>query len=226
MRSSFFAFATCCGLLAASASAADPVTVVPNRRSHGDVKMETAITAHPIASIVEQPAALPPLPEGVEELSFQDFYKMPVGRYGLEPSERLMGMNGKTVRLTGYFVFEDWATCNCGPESLVPGEKNPRRRMPAWMKHVIPGRIMMASVPTTVSLGHYGLCDDLPPHVAFISVQDRFGEPVFYKPGLFSVIGKVEVGQKQELDGRVSFVRLVVEKEEGFLRAGQGVAAR
>jgi len=184
--------------------------------------MRASVSRLPISAQAGMAAELPPLPAGVEELKFADFYKMPVGPKGLEPSEKLLGLNGRKVRLSGFFVFEDWSTCSCPqtppPTVLSPAAACRAAMQPAWMKHVVPGRIMLAPVPTTVSLGHYGLCDDLPPQVAYLEVAPRFGEPVFYQPGVFAVIGTLTLGTKEEADGRTSYVHVKVEREENIQR--------
>ncbi len=185
--------------------------------------MQANVPRLPVSAQASLTAELPPLPEGVEELKFSDFYKLPVGPRGLEPSAELLAMNGKKVRLSGFFVFEDWSTCSCPqtpapPKPLSPAAARRAAMEPAWMKHVVPGRIMFAPVPTTVSLGHYGLCDDLPPQVAYLEVVPKFGEPVFYQPGIFSVIGTLTLGTKEEPDGRSSYVHVKVENDADIVR--------
>lgn len=182
----------------------------------------------PIAPRVQAAGApaLPPLPAGVEELSFAEFYKMPVGPRGLEPGARLQSLDGKKVRLAGWFVFEDWSTCSCTP-TTTPARAPGKRAVvtPGWMKHVVPGRAMLAAVPTAVSLGHYDLCDDLPPQVAYLHIAPQFGEPVFYRPGFFAVTGTLALGNKTEADQRISFVRLAVAAEADIVPVGPPPAA-
>jgi hypothetical protein len=192
--------------------------------------MQAGVQRLPVSAQAGLKAELPPLPEGVEELKFADFYKLPVGPRGLEPSAHLLSLDGKKVRLSGFFVFEDWGSCSCPAEpqpTAAPNTPAARRQrvLPAWMKHVVPGRIMLSPVPVTVSLGHYGLCDDLPPQVAFLEIVPRFGEPVFYQPGIFAVTGTLKLGTKEEPDGRVSFVRVKVEQEANVVRLAASAAA-
>ncbi|MEK0448212.1 MAG: hypothetical protein RL088_480 [Verrucomicrobiota bacterium] len=208
---------------ASQGAAQTPVEEPAPRRgtSVGERPIRAAVPRLPIIAQAAFTAELPPLPEGVEDLKFADFYKMPVGPRGLEPTERLLALDGKKVRLSGFFVFEDWATCTCPDEPATPPKTAAARRAaarPKWMKHVVPGRIMFAPLPVTVSLGHYGLADDLPAQVAFLDVVPRFGEPVFYQPGIFSVIGTLSLGHKQEIDGRISHVRVKVEKDTDIVR--------
>ncbi len=192
-----------------------------NRRKHpgGNRPIEAAVERLPLSHLSGKATVAPsPLPEGVEELRFEDFYKMPVGPRGLEMSERLHALAGKQVRLVGYFVYEDWTTCACPDEAPVPAKKSRRPAAPAWMKHVTPGRAMLASVPTSVSLGHYGLGDELPPQTAFVQIASRFGEPVAFKPGTYAVMGTLELGNREEPDGRISYVRLAVQSDSQIER--------
>lgn len=147
---------------------------------------------------------LPPLPEGVVDLDFRDFFKTPVGDYGLELTERLQSLDGKRVRFLGYMVYEDLTRCNsCTTVRTMGG-----RPIPAWMEATVPGRMMFTSRPASVSHAHYGLADDLPPQTVFVTVPDKIGQLVPYTPGPMLITGILSVGSKKEMDGRVSIVRL------------------
>lgn len=147
---------------------------------------------------------LPPLPDGVKELNFRDFYKMPVGDYGLEMTEKLRALDGQRVRIIGFMVHEDLSRCNsCTVAKTVGG-----RPVPAWMEATVPGRMMFTSRPCAVSFSHYGLSDDLPPQTLFVTVPEKVGQLVPYTPGPMLLTGILSVGSKKEMDGRVSYVRL------------------
>jgi hypothetical protein len=199
----------------------------PRKRIRGSGVERQVVTAPsqlPVSRWTDEPVNLPPLPEGVEDLKFSNFFKMPVGPLGLEVTDQLRGMEGKMVRLVGYFVFEDWSSCSCPAPEPVPKVRGGRMQ-PAWMQHVIPGRVMMSSLPMSVSLGHYGLSEDLPPQLVFVRIGSRFGEPVFHRPGLFAVTGKLSLGNREEPDGRISFVRLEVEEESAIQSVGRSAEA-
>lgn len=51
--------------------------------------------------------SLPPLPAGVTDLPFSDFYTLPVGPKGLEPTAKLQSLNNKRVRIVGHMAHED-----------------------------------------------------------------------------------------------------------------------
>ncbi len=213
--------------MAATCGAGEPEEGVRRLRRGGDRPI-VAVTSHlPVSRWTDAAVNLPPLPDGVAEIRFSEFYKMPVGPLGLERSEKLVALEGQLVRLVGYFVFEDWSTCSC-PSTEAPSEapaRNGRPAAPAWMKHVIPGRAMLCSLPASVSLGHYGLSEDLPPQVAFLTLQSRFGEPVFYRPGLFAVTGKLSLGNREEPDGRTSYVRISVDEESDIVAVGHATSS-
>lgn len=151
----------------------------------------------------EQPK-LPPLPEGVEELKFSEFFKTPVGPKGLEITEQLKSMDGKRVRIVGYMVKEDPTACN----SCVNTADAKKKRLPAWMEAIVPGRMMLTPYPAAVSHSHYALADDLPPQTVFIEVPELIGEMVPYTPGVLALTGTISVGNKNEMDNRISIVRL------------------
>ena len=194
------------------------------RGSSVERRVVTASSQVPVSRWTDDAVNLPPLPEGVEELRFAEFFKTPVGPRGLEVTAQTLGLVGKTVRLVGYFVFEDWSACACPAPEPVPKARGGRPQ-PAWMQHVIPGRVMMSGLPMSVSLGHYGLSEDLPPQLVFVRIGSRFGEPVFHRPGLFAVTGKLSLGNREEPDGRISFVRLEVEEESGIQSVGRSAEA-
>ena len=52
-------------------------------------------------------AQLPPLPAGVAELHFSEFFRLPAGPLGLEFTERLKSLDGRRVRIVGYVVGSD-----------------------------------------------------------------------------------------------------------------------
>lgn len=199
-------------------SADEPRPVRGNARP-----LVASISRPPVSHMTELQGTLPPLPEGVTELKFSEFFKTPVGARGMEPSEKLRQLDGRKVRLVGYFVFEDWTACSCPPDGAAPVTpvKKGRPAPPAWMKHVVPGRAMFAPMPVAVSLGHFGLSDDLPLQVAFLNIADRFGEPVFFRPGIYTATGTVSLGNRDEADGRVSYVRLAVERDSDIQPAGR-----
>src|SRR5688500_1490472 len=60
-------------------------------------------------SLQAAPQTLPPLPRGVMELKFSEFFVSPVGPRGLAFTEKLLGLDGKRVRIAGYMVEQEKA---------------------------------------------------------------------------------------------------------------------
>jgi hypothetical protein len=138
---------------------------------------------------------LPAPPPSVAELKFREFFRMPVGPRGLEPSERLLALDGKKVRIVGFMVQQE---------------------LPA------PGRFILAPMPIQMSDDEDGLADDLPPNVVFVHYQAPGDAPLPFLPGLLQFTGTLEVGALDEGDGRVSTVRLRLDApaSEALVRLG------
>jgi hypothetical protein len=68
------------------------------------------------------PAAqeLPPLPKGVSELKFSEFFVNPIGPGGLELTEKLTALDGRRVRILGHMVRQEHATKGWFLLTLVP----------------------------------------------------------------------------------------------------------
>ncbi len=119
-------------------------------------------------------------------LDFDQFYRRPVGPYGLEPTETLLALDGARVRITGFMVDEE-----------AP----------------LPGRFLLAPLRVALSEVEDGPADDLPPAVIFVHLEgrDRQGR-VVYQKGRLTLTGLLQVGNRDEPDGRVSMVRLVPDR--------------
>jgi hypothetical protein len=126
---------------------------------------------------------LPPLPEGVTELGFDEFYKMPVGDRGLEPTGKLLSLNGKRVRIVGYMA-----------EMQLRGNR----------------QMIFAPVPLKAQPLEYGQADDIPAAHVLVRVPGNASERVPFTPGLMLLTGKLTVGGRS-LDGENAFVRLLLD---------------
>jgi hypothetical protein len=132
------------------------------------------------------PQALGAPPAGVTDLRFRDFYRMPVGPKGLEPSHLLAALNGKKVRMVGFMVHQEQPIAN---------------------------RFILAHLPVSMSEDEDGLADDLPPNVVFVHVQHAPELPLIHLSGLLQFSGTLSVGPVEEVDGRVSGVRLLLDSD-------------
>lgn len=121
----------------------------------------------------------------IAELKFSDFFRLPVGPYGLEPTAKLLSLNGKRVAIRGYIV---------------------RRQIS------LPGAFLLAPYPVVMSDEADGPADDLPAaHLLALLPGDDARRPVPYQRGLFLLTGTLELGAREEQDGRIYFARLHVE---------------
>lgn len=129
---------------------------------------------------------LPPVPDGVTHLKFSDFFVCPTGPRGLEYTAEIKRLDGQRVRILGFMV---------------------RQTRPA------PGTIILAPYMAATHEGEYGLCDDLPPATLFVHVPKYSDLAVPFTPGPLLLTGKLELGSRQETDGRISHVRLLLDPE-------------
>lgn len=129
---------------------------------------------------------LPPAAEGVTDLRFSDFFRTPVGPRGLELTDKLRALDGRRVRVLGFMV---------------------RQTRPS------PGVAILAPYAFATHEGEYGLCDDLPPALVFVDVPKFRDIAVPHTPGPLLLTGTLELGPKEQADGRVSLVRLRLDPE-------------
>jgi len=120
------------------------------------------------------------------DLKFREFFKLPNGPRGLEPTERLKSLAGRRVAIVGYMVRQD-----------------------------VPANDFFVLSPVPVSLGDQdeSLADDLPASVVFVHFQAPGATPPVFLPGLLRVCGTLILGAQEESDGHVSSVRLQLDAE-------------
>lgn len=152
-----------------------------------------AVVPHRVAAL-EVRGELPPPRAGVASIKFGEFFRIPIGPLGLEPTEKLMALNGKRVRLVGYMVKEETPTA---------------------------GRFLLSPLPVSLGDEDESLSDDLPATAVSVHLQGSKNQGTPYVGGLIQITGNLEVGAKDEADGRVSSVRLVLDPQisQQILRA-------
>ena len=124
---------------------------------------------------------VPPLPNGVTELKFSEFFALPVGPRGLELTEKLRGLEGRRVRILGYMAQ--------------------RAEQP-------PGGFLLTPFPMQVKDQDN---DFFPASVLQVSVPTMRGQTVPFAPGLMLLTGTLATGNRVEPDERVSLVRLALD---------------
>ena len=147
-----------------------------------------AIALSLTASIVAAPCLAQPgrvAPEQTppaQDLVFSEFYVMPIGPRGLQPTNKLLGLRDKRVRLVGYMVREE---------------------------KPLTGVFMLA--PHAVQLAEVadGPADDLPATTVFVHLpSEQQQRLIAYRPGSLEVTGTLELGAQTERNQRVSYTRL------------------
>lgn len=135
----------------------------------------------------------------VTDIKFSEFFKLPIGPRGLEPTEKLISLSGKKVRLLGFMAREE---------------------EPA------PGVFIFAPLPVKIADRADGAADDLPPTATFVHVEKDADKVVPYTPGLLLLTGRLEVGAKNEPLDRVSTVRLYLDPPAVVSQAPREKSAR
>jgi hypothetical protein len=134
----------------------------------------------------------------VTDLKFSEFYET-IGDRGLRFTRRILGLDGRKVRILGYIV---------------------ERQAP------VPGTVLLTPIPVRLHEHEAGHADDLPAASVFVTVPDRPGEVVPYTPGLFLLTGTLQLGNHEEVDGRVSSVRLILDPPATHSPDGQPAPER
>lgn len=134
---------------------------------------------------LDEAGGLPATPDGIAEIKFSELWEMPVGPRGLECSEKARRLDGRRVRIFGFMVEQD---------------------------EPVPGLMILAPYALKTSEEEYGLCDDLPPTVVSVEVPAFSDRIVPFTPGPLLLTGRLELGAREEKDGRVSHVRLALDE--------------
>ena len=126
-------------------------------------------------------------PPAATDIRFRDFFSAPIGPAGLEIGPVLKASHGKRVRLTGYMVAQD--------EPPV-------------------ARFFLAPLPLRMSEHADGEADDLPPSTVVVSMPvDDMTRPLPRVSGLMQLTGVLQVGRHELPDGRVTWVRLLLDPQ-------------
>jgi hypothetical protein len=119
------------------------------------------------------------------DLKFRDFYQSPIGPAGLQMNAQLRAAHTQRVRLTGYMVAQE------DPSA---------------------GHFFLTPLPVTMSAHADGEADDLPPSTVLVQMPEPDSAlPVLATPGLLQLTGRLQVGRFEMLDGRVVWLRLLLE---------------
>jgi len=117
-------------------------------------------------------------------LSFKDFFEL--GAKELRPAARLLALNGQRVRLIGFMV---------------------------QMEDPPIGAFYLCPRPILADESGGGTAD-LPPESVLVIVASSDGKKVSFIPGALEVTGLLQVQRREEADGRISFIRLLLDRPE------------
>ena len=130
----------------------------------------------------DRAATTPQFASAITDLKFREMFKLPVGPKGLEPSPKLLRLDGRPVRIVGYMVDQE------------------------QMRSFI-----LAPLPLRLGDEDESLADDLPPGVVFVHPATGDNRGYKHIPGLLELTGILSVGSFAEADDRVSTVRLMLD---------------
>ncbi len=135
------------------------------------------------AADVRWTPVLPPVAEGVTDLSFGKLLVVPIGPAGLELSADAKKAMGRPIRMVGHMV---------------------RQMQP------IPWTFLLSPVPQSLHEREYFLCESLPASAVRVHMPKGPQPIVPYRSGLVAVTGMLTTEGPEESDGRSSPARLVV----------------
>ncbi len=167
-----------------SGTASSPVAAAENAVRVNRRAPTNSATSSPAPQSATPKVELPPTPEGVTDLGFDELFKMPVGPKGLEVTTKTLDLAGKRVRMLGYMV---------------------KQSQPS------PWTLLFSPIPLTLHESHYGFAEDLPPQTVHVFTEKTVTPLVPYTPGLLLLTGRLELGPREEPGGRVSHIRLFLD---------------
>lgn len=188
----------------------DVKRIEPSQHANADLTRRATSRPSSLASATEAASAttpglgstnaLPPLPPGVTELKFNDFFRQPIGPRGLEYTDKLRSLEGRRIRILGYMARQAKPVDRC---------------------------FLFTPLPLTLNEIEYGHADDLPATTLHVFTTDDAPAQTPYTPGPLLLTGKLGLGNRLESDGRTSTVRLFLDPPtpEQKQAAEQAVAA-
>lgn len=140
-------------------------------------------------------------PKGVTELKFRDVFKLPAGPKGLQPTEKLLSLDGKRVRIVGYMAQQH----------------SPSK-----------GVFLLSPLPVLLGDEDESLADDLPASAILIELPKSLDLPIPPLPGLLQLSGTLRVGMRSDpASGRATPAQLVLDAapERAVQRVARSLAA-
>jgi hypothetical protein len=141
---------------------------------------------------------IPPAPPGVTDLKFGELYR-PIGMRGLDYTDKVRALAGRKVRMLGYMVRQ------CEPR---------------------PGVFLLTPMPLQLHEHEYGLAEDMPATLVHVCPTVDPNAIVPFTPGLLLLTGTLSLGPREEADGRISSVRLLLDPPAPAPKAPPAPAAK
>ena len=148
------------------------------------VLLVLSLSAPAVRAQSPEPSRVSEMQETAVEIRFDEIFNKPIGPGGLEYSAKVRSLEGRRVHLHGYMVARESAP---------------------------PGSFLLTPLPVQLHETEYGLADDLPPTTVFIEAPAWRSRAISHRPGLLMVTGILQLGNREEPDGRISSVRLVLD---------------
>jgi hypothetical protein len=118
-------------------------------------------------------------------LAMEEIFRTPAGPKGLEYTDKAKSLDGKKVQVTGHMVRH---------------------------AHADPRVFLFAPRRMVLFQAEFGTADDLPPYALHvISANAPEGKAARYLRDEIRVMGTLQLGPRQEIDGRISHVRLLLD---------------
>ena len=122
--------------------------------------------------------------ETSQKITFQDFFNFPIGPKGVEFSQKVLQLVGKSVVIEGFMVRSD-----------------------ALHK----GQFLLTPTPIEINEEDDGPANDLPVHTVLVKLDKKQSELLIaQKDGVIRLEGRLELGRQEESGGQVSWIRLIV----------------
>jgi len=121
---------------------------------------------------------------GFAALELESVFVKPAGARGFEFTPEAARLQGQKVRIHGWMVKH---------------------------LHDDPRILLLNTQPLVLNMSEFGLADDLPPWAMHVILADRPGWAPVWTARPLEICGTLELGPRQERDGRISHLRLVAE---------------
>jgi hypothetical protein len=185
------------GLVAAALLLLTPIVCATDAQKR--TLSSTATLRVPAQLAVRKELGAPPA--GVTELKFRDVFELPVGPKGLQPTDKLLSLDGKRVRIVGYMA-----------QQHAPSK----------------GVFLLSPLPVLLGDEDESLADDLPASAILIELPKSRDVPIPPLPGLLQLTGTLRVGMRTDpASGRATPAQLVLDAapERAVQRIAHSLAA-